>query len=144
MPEHNERNNLPDARPERQGAVPHERNGLIQVQHYSGPLPPAVEFEKYEKVLKGSADRILKLAENQNQHRRFIEKVVVIVDSLTSMAGLIGALAIVAGGMWAGVYLIMNDKPTAGFVAMLVPLGTVAAAFLYQKYKEDDDNDDKE
>src|SRR4051812_5976851 len=116
MTEHRERNNLPEARPERQNAVPHERNGLVQVQHYSGPLPPAAEFEKYEHVLKGSADRILKLAENQNKHRRFIEKVVVIFDALKSTAGLIGALAIVGGGMYAGVYLIMNNKPTAGFV----------------------------
>ena len=138
MPEHNEQNNLPEAMPERREAVPLERNGLVQVQHYSGPLPPAAEFEKYEHVLKGSADRILKLAENQNKHRRFIEKVVVLFDSVRSMAGLLGALGIVGGGMYSGVYLIMNDKPIEGYVAMLVPLGTVAAAFIYQKYKGDE------
>ncbi len=32
-------------------------------QHYSGPIPPASEFAKYEHVLPGSADRIIAMAE---------------------------------------------------------------------------------
>src|SRR3989344_892375 len=92
---------------------------------YSGPLPPASEFERYERVLPGSANRIIKLAEHQSGHRRFIEKIVVLFDSLKALAGLIGGLAIVGGGMWAGVYLLMHDKALGGFVALIVPLGTV-------------------
>ncbi len=36
---------------------------------YSGPIPPATEFKEYEKTLPGAADRILKMAENENAHR---------------------------------------------------------------------------
>ena len=104
---------------------------------YSAPLPPASEFAKYEEALSGSADRIIKLAENQNSHRRFIEKIVIIFDSLKSLAGLVGGLTIVGAGMWAGVYLIMHDKSTGGFVALLAPLGVVASAFIFQQYKKD-------
>jgi len=106
---------------------------------YSAPLPPASEFERYEKVLPGSADRIIKLAENQSSHRRFIEKVLVFSDSIKSFSGLIFGLIIAISGILSGAYLIINDKSTQGLVALVVPLGTIVGAFIYQKKKEDKD-----
>jgi uncharacterized membrane protein len=114
-----------------------------QVLGYSGPLPQASEFEKYESVLPGAADRIIKLAENQNKHRRFIEKFVVIFDSLKAMGGLISALLIVLAGMFAGVYLIMNNKSAQGLVAIITPLGIVAGAFIWQKQNTERDDEKK-
>ena len=32
---------------------------------YSGPLPPASEMDKYEKICPGAADRILKMRNNK-------------------------------------------------------------------------------
>ena len=45
----------------------------IRVSSFSGPLPPPKMLGEYEKVLPGSADRIIKLAEDHAQHRRFWE-----------------------------------------------------------------------
>lgn len=106
---------------------------------YSAPLPPASEFERYEAVLSGAADRIIKLAENQNKHRRFIEKFVVVFDSFKSLAGLFAALAIVLASIYAGVYLIMNNKSTQGLTTLFTPLALMVGAFLYQKHKESED-----
>ena len=41
----------------------------ISVQ-YSGPLPPASQYDQYEKTFAGSADRILKLAETEQSIRK--------------------------------------------------------------------------
>lgn len=41
---------------------------------FSGPIPPPEQFEQYERILPGSADRILKMAEKQQDHRMTIEK----------------------------------------------------------------------
>lgn len=41
---------------------------------FSGPIPPPEQFEQYETILPGSADRILKMAEKQQDHRIEIEK----------------------------------------------------------------------
>lgn len=41
---------------------------------FSGPIPPPEQFEQYERILPGSADRILKMAEKQQDHRMAIEK----------------------------------------------------------------------
>ncbi|MHB8129171.1 MAG: DUF2335 domain-containing protein [Mobilitalea sp.] len=40
---------------------------------YEGPLPPASEFERYERVCPGAADRILSMAENEEAHRHRTE-----------------------------------------------------------------------
>lgn len=41
---------------------------------YSGPIPPPEQFAEYERILPGSADRILKMAESQQTHRMALEK----------------------------------------------------------------------
>lgn len=40
---------------------------------YEGPLPPQKQFDGYEKVLPGAADRILKMAESNNTTRNSID-----------------------------------------------------------------------
>ncbi|MBR5160652.1 MAG: DUF2335 domain-containing protein [Thermoguttaceae bacterium] len=43
----------------------------------SGPLPSPEDFERYEKTLPGAGERILSMAERQQQHRFEIEKTLV-------------------------------------------------------------------
>jgi uncharacterized membrane protein len=44
---------------------------------YQGPLPPAEQVRSYEQVLPGSFDRILRMAERQQEHRMELERVTV-------------------------------------------------------------------
>lgn len=37
------------------------------VQSYSGPLPPASEFARYEEAVEGAGERIISLAENSSK-----------------------------------------------------------------------------
>ncbi len=50
------------------GVVVQAIESRTQAFSYSGPLPPASEFAKYENTLPGAADRILKLAETGSAH----------------------------------------------------------------------------
>lgn len=50
---------------------------IMRIQSFSGPIPPPEIMQGYENILKGSADRILSMAENQATHRMDIEKSVV-------------------------------------------------------------------
>lgn len=50
---------------------------IMRIQSLSGPIPPPEIMQGYENILKGSADRILSMAENQATHRMEIEKSVV-------------------------------------------------------------------
>jgi len=44
---------------------------------WADPLPPADQIRAYEEVLPGSADRILAMAERQQEHRQNLERVTV-------------------------------------------------------------------
>ena len=47
---------------------------IAQQFEFTGPIPPPFIMEAYEDALEGSADRILKIAENQTDHRQSMEQ----------------------------------------------------------------------
>src|SRR5438034_5455816 len=71
-----------------------QKIGLLQVraaliaQSFSGPLPPPDALAKFEQVLPGLADRIMKMAEKQSAHRQSIERNVIEGDTRRSWMGL--------------------------------------------------------
>lgn len=89
---------------------------------YSGPIPPPEMLGGYERVLPGASDRILSMAEREQNHRH-AEK----------MRGQIFAFLIAAALTCLSAYLIFKEAywPAAG-VAM-VEIGGIAIAFLGQK-----------
>ena len=46
----------------------------MEMQEYSGPVPPPAFLAEYENVQKGSADRILRMAEKNCDSRIYCEK----------------------------------------------------------------------
>lgn len=61
----------------------------ISSSSFSGPLPPPQLMEGYEQVLKGSAERILAMAEAQTQHRIKQENTIVKRSLNQKLLGLI-------------------------------------------------------
>lgn len=62
---------------------------VVALSHYQGPIPSKEEIAGWEKVLPGSADRILRMSENEQEHRHKIEtkhlataSLLVTIDSL--------------------------------------------------------------
>lgn len=104
-------------------------------QSFAGPLPPPEIFAGYEKVLKGAADRILKMAERQAEHRQSLEK-----QELESETG------VISRGQWfafivtilvviAGVSLMAIGKSPWGLALILTDLSLLAGIFLFDKYQ---------
>lgn len=85
----------------------------IRAIEFSGPLPHPEILEGYERVLPGSADRILSMAENEGEHRRTIEKTIVKTDIIRSYLGLGSGFIIALVGLGGSIYLGINDKPWA-------------------------------
>jgi uncharacterized membrane protein len=109
-----------------------ERQLVAVSQHYSGPIPPASEFAKYEKVLPGSADRIIAMAETslKGQIRNtyftnFIEFVSVFLGKF-----FVYFLAIVS------VYLLMRGKEVAALLTGLGPIATALVNSVQQDKKK--------
>lgn len=52
----------------------HEKLELMLGRFYSGPLPHPAILKQFEEFIPGSADRILKIFEEQTTHRQYLEK----------------------------------------------------------------------
>jgi len=118
-------------------ALPKEKQSIairfmVQRSH-TGPLPLPESFGKYEAVLPGAADRILRMAENQQNHRIDIEKQAVRRQFNQSgtgqwMAFLIALVLIAVGGT-----LIYYDHDEAGSAIITVTLVGLVIAFIKGK-----------
>ena len=69
----------PDDEPQKSVAIPESKEELEKLlvavyQEFAGPIPPPSMMKQYEETLPESADRILKMAENQSEHRQWMEK----------------------------------------------------------------------
>lgn len=51
-------------------ALPEQvRSSVVEAASFSGPLPPPSMYGEYERVLPGSADRIMGMTEREQAHR---------------------------------------------------------------------------
>src|SRR3989344_6096073 len=119
-------------------------NGEVQMElrtSFSGPLPPPEILRGYESILPGLADRVVKMAENQSTHRQRLESRVIWFDGIRSSLGLVFGLIIALAGIVAGMYLILNGNSTTGLASLIIPLGVIVGAFVYQKQKESKDKE---
>jgi uncharacterized membrane protein len=98
---------------------------------YAGPLPPPEILEKFEQILPGSADRILKQAESQTQHRIELEKKVVSADIIKSYLGLVFGFLIGMVGILGGIYLATLGFDVYGPILSGGSFVTLVVAFIY-------------
>lgn len=89
---------------------------VISIQHrsHSGPLPDAETLIKYDSVIPNGADRIMKMAENQQSHRISLEKKVVTSQTTQSKIGPIFGLIIGLVGIGCDTFLTATGEPTVG------------------------------
>jgi uncharacterized membrane protein len=88
------------------------------------PIPAPSDLGKYEKVLPGIADRILRMAERQQSSD--IKR-----EMINGVSGLIGIL-LTRGFLYAltimAFVLVMNGKEIAGLLAGLAPIVSIFVA----------------
>lgn len=129
-------NNLPAALQEAlsQPGVPAE---LVQMTvaafagFYAGPLPPAEQIRAYEQVLPGSADRILRMAERQQEHRMELERMTVHEAANRSWWGLRLGFVIAVLVVGIGAAAIFTGHALAGFGVLIGEAAILAGVFVY-------------
>ncbi len=87
---------------------------MIQEKSHSGPLPDAETLIKYDSVIPNGADRIMKMAENQQEHRMIIEKKIIFEQSSQSKLGQWFGLIIGIVGISCGTFLAYSGETTVG------------------------------
>ena len=111
------------------GQVVHARH--LATSEFSGPLPPPEIFRGYEEVLPGSADRILKMAELEPQHRHCLqEQELRSVPRLVTQGQVFGFL-IGMTGVLGGIVLVLYGNDLTGFGTFFTSLAALAGIYIY-------------
>lgn len=88
----------------------------VKRNFFSGPLPPPEILEGYDRVSKGSADKIISMAISQSEHRKRMEEKQLFLAGRDSLLGILIAGIIAVIGVFGGIYLIAKAPQSAGAV----------------------------
>lgn len=105
----------------------------IEQKSYSEPLPAPEDFAEYEKILPGSTDRILKMAEKQVDHR--ISSDNKIIDNTYRQSGrgqILGAILVVMFGVISLILGLTGHDSLAKYIGVTTVIG-LAVVFVLNK-----------
>ena len=97
----------------------------------SGPLPPPEILRKFDEVVPGSAERIIKMAEGQFAHRTELERKVIDSDIVTSKRGQILGFVIAIVGLICSMVISIFGNKIAGALIGVGTLASLVSVFMY-------------
>lgn len=116
---------LPEHRPKVEMIV--EEGVEAVVHHHSGPLPRAADLADYNQIDPSFAERIVRMAEREQQHRHAFPAEVLSKDYAIKSRGQNYALILAFGIILFAAYLAwLGDTAMAGKVAIGTLVGIVA------------------
>ena len=110
-------------------------NGVLtasSVQTYEGPLPAPADVAAYKESLPSAPERIMAMAEDEQDYRHKINNKVVNFGLIESILGMCFALIAVLVCIAAATYLALKGY-TAVSLAIIGVVGTLAAIFYLKK-----------
>lgn len=122
-----------------------EEISFRQTTTWSGPLPAPADFQRYEEILPGAANRILEIVERQQSHQHGqerlaleqagiildIERKAATSDSRRAYLGIASGLTITLLTIGGSIYLIANGHDWAGLTLAGINLTGLAGVFVY-------------
>jgi uncharacterized membrane protein len=119
---------------------PKSAQGLMTAavrQEFSGPMPPPSLLRHYEEICPGSADRMLRMAEQEAEHRRKTESAIVNAQIehfnkqfSESRRGQICALIITLAALAGGVYSAIQGHEIAGSIIGVGGIGGIVTTLI--------------
>ncbi|HEY4500407.1 MAG TPA: DUF2335 domain-containing protein [Candidatus Paceibacterota bacterium] len=101
-------------------------------QHlFSGPLPPPEILKKYNDIVPGAAERIIKMAEDQSTHRKELEKKVIDSDISRSKWGQVLGFFIAIIGLVVSLIATIYGSTTVGAIIGTGTLVSLVSVFMY-------------
>ena len=110
---------------------------VSESRHYSGPLPLPEDLAKYDQIVPGAAERIIKMAENEMQHRHNNDNKVtknIIITTYLSIAAAFICVLIMSGLVFYALY--KGFSTVAGTIAVGSIAAVASVFFIRKKEKE--------
>ncbi|QQR78310.1 MAG: DUF2335 domain-containing protein [Candidatus Moraniibacteriota bacterium] len=114
-----------------QGVVTERR-----LEMYAGPLPHPDLLKRYREIVPDAPERILRMAEKQNEHRIEIEKKVISGNIWNERLGLIAGFSVCLYALYLGTQILMSGHEGYGFSAILSALASLVGVYIYTKHTE--------
>jgi len=108
----------------------------IEISRFSGPLPPPEELAKYDRILPGAADRIIRMAAQQSVHRLNLETVAIGANAATQKWGLACAFVTAMSAIWGGIWISLKGMSGAGLTTIIGALAALVGVFVYGKSQQ--------
>ena len=126
----------PEAEQQVSGVQPTPNQLMLPIgglQIHQGPIPRAEDLQAYENVLRGSADRIIKMAEREQKGAIRLRWADWFSQFVSMFMGK-GFLYFLFGG---SIYLAMNGKDAAAVVTAIAPVASIVYSTLFGDKKKD-------
>ena len=95
----------------------------------TGPIPSPHVLQQYNQVVPDAAERIIRMAEKQSDHRIDLERKVVDSNIAKSYLGMVLAATIALYGLYIAKEIAVNGNPwAAGIIAALDLAGLISVA----------------
>lgn len=106
---------------------------ITSLTAFSGPIPPPMFLEQYEKLVSGSAKRFLDEPHCEAEHRRTLEKLMVTEQIKLSKRGQWMAFSLASICIGAAFTAIFFGYDLAGLGALFISVGSFVGVFVYSK-----------
>ncbi len=132
---------LIDVNPKLFEGVPKQKRQLIiqsilSIKSHSGPLPDIETLTGYANLIPNGADRVMKMAEAQSQHRMKLEAKVVGGQMAQSNLGQILAFLIGIAALGSATYCIINGHEWPGALLGAGGIVGLVTAFIQGKKRQ--------
>lgn len=105
----------------------------VQVTSHSGPIPDPENLARYNEIIPNGADRIMTMAEKQQDHRIALEKKVVGRQTFQSGVGQVFGLIIGLAAILTGGYCILEGHEVGGSILGGAGLTGLVSVFVIGK-----------
>lgn len=124
---------------------------IIRHQSFEGPLPPPEILLQYERISAGLAERIVRMAELQGDHRRHLESTHLTAQiqhleraDKEARWGQIFAFVIGMTAIIGGTIAIIMGSPGAGSFIGALGIGSIVTSFIHGRFSQDTKKEDDE
>jgi uncharacterized membrane protein len=127
---------LTDGVPSSLQALAIERRMSVSLRSHKGPLPAPEQFREYEAIYPGAAHRIIRMAEDEGEHRRNRETEMIGAAIATERRSQYLGFLVYVLSLGAGSVLLYAKVPVAGIVTILTTLATMLGSAVWNKVEE--------
>ena len=125
----------------------HNQNDLViqqtSMQSFSGPLPPPEILKKFDEIVPGAAERIIKMAEEQSAHRKELERKVIESDISRSKSGQILGFIIAMVGLAVSALIAIYGNAFTGGAIGIGTLASLVGVFMYGSKTRNKEREEK-